>query len=626
MHNIDQKSSCFLLLIVFTNVCFPFAVSSELLTIMTAPNSCSLKIGLKFLNFDPQLELDLLADILPSSIDHSSIGHSHTKYELIYDIETLDSSINDSIKTYWDANAPLQDHPHVAFDPSLHGESTDVFVNRTGRQVDARKFEQWLPSVVPTPTTDYTLYIFNLTYLDRDGYDHWFSLTVNDPDANITTTGFYSLTTGLYTRPVTGFGGNVGRFYFLDLSAYHWYPTFIETVWNWDAEGYLFSTIQEIVEQYGAETASGQESIRYWIGHWIIDILGNNFIGYIEPPYIISEDKPIVNPKVDIEVLLLSNLTDKGYPLDSLQWLTSEKRILTPLMEVAPFYQWNVTVRLEPLNTYPDLFRKFNSEAQAGNGIIEVTEGFFDFVDNFRQELFPTSNADISFPTVGFLSNETEMANNGLIFAGISRGFPWQLLNLNPSRLYKFNNTSNRYDVPDRGLTQVIVHEVGHTLGFPHPHDYYGWGGDYVESVMSYYNPTVNFSTYAIDRFSRSSTDIYFDYYKNASKIVNQLLEEVSSLPIEDENKLQSVQKQYEDSIQAYDHLEYQQAYENISLAVTLQYEITSSLQQLAKQSSSTSTSSKTPGWAWILLLFSLFGISYLKKRKRVLDTNSNDS
>ncbi len=532
----------------------------------SAPNSCSLTIGLKFLNFDSRLKVNSLSEILPTDLEHNI-----TKYDLSYVVESLDSSINDSITTYWDTHGTLKEHTNVDYDSTLFGSTTDVFVNRTGRQVDAREFESFLQTIMPIPTTDYTLYIFNFTQLDAAGYSHWYSLTPINPDSNTITTNFFSETTNLNTRPVPGYGGNIGRFYFLDLSAYHWFPKFIETAWTgygFVADAHLNQTIQDIVLQNDPNTSEGREVIRYWIGDWILDIVGNNFIGLVIPPIVLNNEKPRIHPTVDLPVLFLTNLSDYGYSIQKLEWLSSMDRIYTPLDEVAPFYNWNINIKWKFLSSYQGLYDEFHLEYKNGGRVIEVMDGFRDYVESQFDVLFPSFTGDLFYPTIIFLSNDTQMTYYGGAFTGLA-GMGWQLINLVPSKIFRFNDTSGFYDIKDKGITRTIVHEIGHTLGFPHPHDNYGWGGDYVESVMSYYISAVNFSTYAIDRFMRSSTDNFFGLYDNIYTEVIQLYGQVANPPEIVDRKIAYALANYSAAILTYNDLDYLSAYNNITNAWT---------------------------------------------------------
>ncbi|MCG3219322.1 MAG: hypothetical protein KAR35_09975, partial [Candidatus Heimdallarchaeota archaeon] len=411
----------------------PTSVSSEIIVHNSAPENSSITIALSFLNFDDRINLEMLDSYLPSTVDNT-----YTNFEISYEITQLSASINESITDYWDTNGPLMEHSNVDFNPSLFGSTTDVFVNKTGRAVDAREFEKWFSTITPAKTADYSLYLLNLTHID-DGYSHWFSLATEDVDSNSSSTGFYSKTTNLHSKPTVGFGGSFDRSYFLDLSSYHWYPNWIDSIWGDTIYPYIETTVQEIVIQEDIDTSVGQDTIRSWIADWVIDIERNNFVGYVNPPMIVRGDgEPVIYPTVETDVLILSNLTDYGHSLESLEWMTSEARIEQPLMELAPFVNWEANVRYEELSSYADLYERFNNEAVEGEGNIEVIDGFLNYISSYLSILFPEGEGDIGFPTIIFMTNSTSMSLAGKKFAGLG-GMGWQLMNINPSRVYRLN-------------------------------------------------------------------------------------------------------------------------------------------------------------------------------------------
>lgn len=103
------------------------------------------------------------------------------------------------------------------------------------------------------------------------------------------------------------------------------------------------------------------------------------------------------------------------------------------------------------------------------------------------------------------------------------------------SFIYTFTSNSYRQT---RGMTNVTTHEAGHFMGLSHPHDgwdyedfsyqgaydpnfFYMWGGDGVDSVMSYINLSGNFSQFDRDNMNRYMTAIYIN---QANRILPAIL------------------------------------------------------------------------------------------------------
>ncbi|MCG3252862.1 MAG: hypothetical protein KAX09_03370, partial [Candidatus Heimdallarchaeota archaeon] len=95
----------------------------------------------------------------------------------------------------------------------------------------------------------------------------------------------------------------------------------------------------------------------------------------------------------------------------------------------------------------------------------------------------------------------------GTSFAGLG-GMGWEILKASQYSLFEDGNVSK----PMRGMSAVMIHELGHSLGLPHPHSSYGWGSSFVEDVMSYFSTTEKFSTFYKDAVGRAHADAHFLY------------------------------------------------------------------------------------------------------------------
>ena len=116
------------------------------------------------------------------------------------------------------------------------------------------------------------------------------------------------------------------------------------------------------------------------------------------------------------------------------------------------------------------------------------------------------SAADIVLPAYYFLNDLVGFKWYGVSFAGLG-GMGWEILVGNQNSIFEEGNISR----PRRGMTPTMIHELGHSLGLPHPHSgAYGWGGAFVGDVMSYYAPIDSFSSFYRDAIGRAHSDGYY--------------------------------------------------------------------------------------------------------------------
>ncbi|MHA2203205.1 MAG: hypothetical protein ACW991_05900, partial [Candidatus Hodarchaeales archaeon] len=169
--------------------------------------------------------------------------------------------------------------------------------------------------------------------------------------------------------------------------------------------------------------------------------------------------------------------------------------------DLLPFLNIQVNIHWYSLDDYPEIQILFDSATTKYDDYyqIEVTEGSPQtlleyFSDNLDQ--FVDIHSDgLNFPTMAFLMNKSRMSYSGTRFGGLG-GMGWQLIAYQWDR---FMDTSVEPPIPKTGISDVIIHETGHTLGFGHPHHGKYWVGDFVDSIMSYYTVNSYFSKFEKD-------------------------------------------------------------------------------------------------------------------------------
>jgi len=104
--------------------------------------------------------------------------------------------------------------------------------------------------------------------------------------------------------------------------------------------------------------------------------------------------------------------------------------------------------------------------------------------------------------------------------------------------------------------TRYSIHELGHSLGLPHPHSQsFGWGSSFVEEVMSYFSTYSGFSSFYKDAIGRAHTDANYEYaltelnlamvYYNASYIDTEKPVVLEEMVAEIQGNLLAIQEFY---------------------------------------------------------------------------------
>lgn len=375
------------------------------------------------------------------------------------------------------------------------------------KTMDAEKMEEYIQTNIISSNNQFTKPTsVNLVFLsgDMDDIDflHTYDLKRKDPSTNR-----YHEATGMM-----GFGGKY-NFYFFDLYAVPWE----------DSQGWYD---YDLKDDYGYDRHWNNDMINLHDIHTIerhaqliSDYVNNSTSMIITPSYLYG---PTYKSNYILDVVLVADggfvdipsLTDNYF---------DENKIKEQLQELAPYSEWTVNLSVYDVNDRE--FSKATKEAIQSKTTIPVFEGFPEFgtvgiidSDKLKKALteWATTQTSSKFkdfkdvkestwtiPVVVIVSNSKDQIyvdNYGTV--GLAPAHPDD-----PKQPCCSIGITTDYNVFTKksSVTDLVLHEVGHTLSFMHPFMGFDNDGefktyDYFEKwywgVMGYNEPTQGCGTW----------------------------------------------------------------------------------------------------------------------------------
>ncbi|MBC8502638.1 MAG: hypothetical protein H8D35_05870, partial [Nitrosopumilus sp.] len=375
------------------------------------------------------------------------------------------------------------------------------------KTMDAEKMEEYIQTNIISSNNQFTKPTsVNLVFLsgDMDDIDflHTYDLKRKDPSTNR-----YHEATGMM-----GFGGKY-NFYFFDLYAVPWE----------DSQGWYD---YDLKDDYGYDRHWNNDMINLHDIHTIerhaqliSDYVNNSTSMIITPSYLYG---PTYKSNYILDVVLVADggfvdipsLTDNYF---------DENKIKEQLQELAPYSEWTVNLSVYDVNDRE--FSKATKEAIQSKTTIPVFEGFPEFgtvgiidSDKLKKALteWATTRTSSKFkdfkdvkestwtiPVVVIVSNSKDQIyvdNYGTV--GLAPAHPDD-----PKQPCCSIGITTDYNVFTKksSVTDLVLHEVGHTLSFMHPFMGFDNDGefktyDYFEKwywgVMGYNEPTQGCGTW----------------------------------------------------------------------------------------------------------------------------------
>lgn len=478
----------------------------------------NLTLKIEFIGFNQSLiDESAIENNLYNDFRHSidiPLSELHFNFEFNYISEPDRQNLEDYMVSIADSGTDTGYELNITLlqEDLVSGERSNIFIPRDGMSIDAELVNKYLYENLyqePIDKPGYTFYLLNFSNFDSvdHTFEHWYDVNGTGLDSNESITWWYSGYSNLEKRATMGWGGKY-RFCYLDVSARSWYLDYTKTAWTsmggYGSELYYdYPDLENLTQTHDPNTPEGKEILNQYLAEWINTYLGNVYSGPV------FSDLPI-GQMISLQVLVLNNLTVNGYPIDDIDWCISQFRILDQLKEDFPWIDWGIEIEWVELNDYPQFYNFIHDNIQEDvNGkYINVQNGLYQLLEDELGDHFDLNAADVVLPCYFFLTDDIGFRWYGVPFAGLG-GMGFEILLATQYSLFE----DGLIGQSRRGFSNVMIHELGHSMGLPHPHSAsYGWGSSFVSDVMSYFAYDDCFSTFYQDAIGRSHTDANYAY------------------------------------------------------------------------------------------------------------------
>ncbi len=428
---------------------------------------------------------------------------------------------------------------------------------------DANKVEDWIynnqQDLGGFPSNGWTLMFMNLTELPSynfhnyraflsdyrqtapDGTAHYYSVQYRDSDLG------YKLR---YRDFMTAWGG-VHRLWFDDLSAG---PTFWSEIEDLPLQIVLKDNQLDLGSPYG----------KTWFTQYIADYVFQATWNFITPFYIYP---PTYSEQYTFDVHVLDNRTEAEKRLVNIKSTIDVSRIKQAFEDLVPYSKINVQVTFDDVSNYPQLQNVIESNYKYTDsltfgfngqplqyGIVDARPVYKYLQDNIGmfEPNFHRDRSEFTVPVFAFaFSKETlfTFSYKWIIakpdseikaLLGVALG-DIALISMDQRQFRRGDYVSPVQPNKGEGFTEVVIHESGHMIGLPHPHQF-GDIGDFILTAMGYYTYDYVFGQSDKDALRRAHVDqIYLGVQSTLENLPPSAADSVNAI----RNQLKDVDSKY---------------------------------------------------------------------------------
>jgi membrane protease YdiL (CAAX protease family) len=377
-----------------------------------------------------------------------------------------------------------------------------------------------LPELPSLDFKDYSDFLRNQRTMYPNGTEHYYSIVDQDTDL-----GYQWKTLGPF---MTGWGG-VHRFWFNDLSAGPSFWTYPEDL---PLQIALPDNKIELNSSFG----------RTWFTEYIADYISQATWNFVTPFF---EYDPIYSQSYSFHIHVFDNRTLAEKNRVDIKSTVDPEKIKYAFKDLLPYSNVSVSLAFEDLSSYPGLQQVIDSNYKYTDSFTYGVSGqplqywivdarpVYDYIESNIDVFEPKISRDRSeftVPVFAFaFANDTLFTftskwsiakqESGIkALLGVALG-DIALVSVSQQEFARGDYVTPPEPGKGEGFTEVIIHESGHMLGLPHPHNF-GPVGDFTLTVMGYYTYDYVFGQSDKDALRRAHVDqVYMEVQSMLQRI-----------------------------------------------------------------------------------------------------------
>jgi len=470
-----------------------------------------------FIGYSAVINESALEALLPANLvtlsEDAELGFTQEyviDYEFVYATESYAAALSSVVANNYRYTNTSKLNETALEQQVIDGKARSIFLAQEGYAINGTAIDDWLAEhpYTAAPANGYSMQVLNLSNYDSADHsvEHWFEFDDKNIDSNATIDWFRlewdNELNPEVKFPYPCFDSRHGKSFIIDPSAHHWFRKWF-AIWFQgglpaDPYSYITNDLDDLQAKVDLSDPSNSPILADYFYQWFQSIIDLMF----RAPSIHGTDAFDEAESISVQVLVLNGDDYLNRPVEDIEWVTSEARVYEQLNEAMPYFNWELDFVYANLSQYPIIQQSFENnlvENVSNHWIIDGAK-IWDDLYNRRYQFFDLQAADVVITATIIIRSEMTMHYGGLNFTGLG-GSQNVIVLKSRERYFEADGIT-----PKCGITDVLIHEIGHCLGFGHP----AGASAYSRGTMTYYNTRHLFNWFYKTGLRRSMVDIKY--------------------------------------------------------------------------------------------------------------------